>query len=353
MIMNVNMSNTWKETRTAFLVLICLFAGSVLPAGCNGEQDRESQAHAKPPSEKTAAPQESKTTTGTDKKKEKPAMYMLTPFEKKVLLEKGTERSFTGKYTDHFKKGVYACKQCRTILFDSDSKFHSECGWPSFDDAIEGKVKRIPDADGVRTEIVCSACGGHLGHVFKGERFTPKNTRHCVNSVSLIFIPEEEVKMKRAIFASGCFWGTQYWFNKADGVIRTTVGYTGGTVTNPSYKQVCTGKTGHAEAIEVIYDPEKTDYKTLAKLFFETHNFEQLNGQGPDIGHQYRSAIFYLDETQKKTAEELITALKKKGHDVKTELTRANRFWPAEKYHQDYYEKKNGTPYCHVYRKVF
>ena len=282
----------------------------------------------------------------------------LTPEEERIIIHKGTERPFTGKYDKHFEEGVYTCKQCGEKLFDSSSKFKSSCGWPSFDDQKETAVTKQPDADGVRTEIICTNCGGHLGHVFTGEGYTPKNTRYCVNSVSLNFTPAQkspakETKTERAIFASGCFWGTEYHLQKVPGVISTTVGYTGGHVDNPTYKQVCTDKTGHAEAVEVIYDPSKTSYEELARLFFETHDFTQLNRQGPDIGTQYRSGVFYLDEKQKNTAVKLIEALKEKGFDVKTEVTKASKFWPAENYHQDYYQNNGKTPYCHIYRKIF
>ena len=121
---------------------------------------------------------------------QKKANYtVLTDFEKFVILEKGTEYPFTGKYHNHKEKGTYVFKQCRAPLYKSRDKFDSFCGWPSFDDEIKGAVKRIPDSDGIRIEIVCSNCGGHLGHVFEGEGFTPKNTRHCVNSASLDFVP--------------------------------------------------------------------------------------------------------------------------------------------------------------------
>ena len=302
-----------------------------------------------------------------------PGMYReLTPEEARVIVHKGTERPFTGKYNDHFEKGVYTCRRCGAELYESESKFRSHCGWPSFDDEIPGAVRRQRDADGVRVEILCNNCGGHLGHVFRGEGLTPKNVRHCVNSISMDFISAEqrsasrglaeakagedkatEPKTERALFASGCFWGTEYHFQRAPGVISTTVGYTGGHVENPTYRQVCTGRTGHAETTEVIYDPTKITYEQLARLFFETHNFTQLNRQGPDIGPQYRSAIFYLNEEQKQTAEKLIGVLREKGFDVKTEVTKAGEFYAGEQYHQDYYNKTGKTPYCHVYRKIF
>lgn len=278
----------------------------------------------------------------------------LTPEEKWVILEKGTERPFTGKYNDHYEAGMYLCKRCDAPLYRSESKFDGHCGWPSFDDEIEGAVKRLPDPDGRRTEIVCSNCGGHLGHVFIGEGFTPKNTRHCVNSISMKFVPvEKEQKTETAIFASGCFWGTEYFLKKAKGVLSVDSGYIGGTTKNPTYEEVCTGKTGHAEAVRVTFNPNKVSFEELARIFFETHDPTQVNRQGPDIGTQYRSGIFYLNEEQKETGEKLISLLREKGYDVATELTAADTFWVAEDYHQDYYEKTGGVPYCHAYRKLF
>ena len=278
-------------------------------------------------------------------------MNELTPEEKRIIDDKGTERPFSGKYNDFYEKGVYLCRRCESPLYRSEDKFKSGCGWPSFDDEIAGSVKRQVDADGRRTEILCENCGGHLGHVFSGEGLTLKDTRHCVNSLSMKFVAEEELGL--AVFASGCFWGTEYHLNKVSGVYGTVCGYTGGSVEEPTYRQVCSGDTGHAEAVEVFFDKDKTDFETLCKIFFETHNPTQLNRQGPDVGTQYRSEIFYLNEEQKEISEKLISILKDKGYDVVTKVTPAEKFWDAEKYHQDYYDKKGSKPYCHIYEKKF
>jgi len=159
--------------------------------------------------------------------------------------------------------------------------------------------------------------------------------------------------LETAIFASGCFWGTEYYLQKAEGVVSTTVGYTGGDVENPTYEQVCGKRTGHYEAVEVVFDPNVISYDALARLFFETHDPEQANGQGPDIGPQYRSAIFYENDAQKATANKLIAILKAKGYDIATVVLPAKKFWPAELYHQDYYDHKGSTPYCHSYKAKF
>jgi peptide methionine sulfoxide reductase msrA/msrB len=280
----------------------------------------------------------------------------LTEAEKQVIINKGTERPFIGKYTDYKSDGTYTCKQCDASLYVSNDKFDSHCGWPSFDDEIDGAIKRVTDSDGRRTEILCANCDGHLGHVFLGEGYTDKNTRHCVNSISLNFVPVEikkEVKMEKAIFAGGCFWGMEYQFQKVDGVKSVISGYIGGRTENPSYKEVCNTNSGHAEAVEITYDASKVSYEVLAKLFFEIHDPTQSNGQGPDIGEQYRSEIFYTTDEQKIISMKLIKILTEKGYDVVTGLTKATTFYNAEDYHQDYYNKTGGSPYCHIYTKKF
>ncbi len=280
----------------------------------------------------------------------------LTPEEEEVILHKGTERPGTGKYLNNKEKGTYTCKQCGAPLYKSEDKFDSHCGWPSFDDEIKGAVKRIPDPDGMRTEIACANCGAHLGHVFTGEGLTEKDTRHCVNSISMNFVADQQeaaVKTDSAYYAGGCFWGVEYYMHKQKGVISVTSGYTGGHTSNPTYEQVCTGTTGHAEAVKIIFDPSQVSYDALTRLFLEIHDPTEVNRQGPDIGTQYRSEIFYLNDDQKKTAEHLIQILKDKGYKVATKVTKASTFWPAEDYHQDYYERKGTLPYCHGYTKRF
>jgi peptide methionine sulfoxide reductase msrA/msrB len=279
----------------------------------------------------------------------------LSGSESRVIVNKGTESPFTGKYTNHSEGGTYLCKRCGAALYHSSSKFKSDCGWPSFDDEIKGAVSRFPDADGLRTEIECSSCGAHLGHVFTGERLTPKNIRHCVNSVSLDFVPArlEPGRYGTAIFAGGCFWGVEYFLQKSGGVISVTSGFTGGHVRNPSYREVCTGTTGHAEAVRIIYDPDKTSYEKLLRLFLEIHDPTQVGGQGPDLGDQYRSGIYYLNDDQKKIAEKCVKLLKDKGIRVVTEITKASEFYTAEDYHQDYYFKNGKVPYCHGYTRRF
>lgn len=278
----------------------------------------------------------------------------LTPEEEQIIVHKGTEPPFSGTYYTNKDAGTYICRRCNAPLYRSVDKFDSGCGWPSFDAEIPGAVKRTLDADGIRTEITCAKCGAHLGHVFVGEQFTDKNMRHCVNSVSLSFVPEKRaVKTGTAYFAGGCFWGIEHLFKKLDGVISTRAGYMGGHLEKPTYKEVCSGKTGHAETVEVVFDYDVTDFERLARYFFEIHDPTQIDRQGPDVGEQYRSAIFYTDDDQKQISEKLIRILKDKGYEVVTELAKAGEFWKAEDYHQDYYDVTGKAPYCHFYQKRF
>jgi peptide methionine sulfoxide reductase msrA/msrB len=219
--------------------------------------------------------------------------------------------------------------------------------------------------------------------VFDGEQLTEKNVRHCVNSISLEFMPvgesteevteevtgesagegagesedaartEGQSAMATAYFAGGCFWGVEHLLQEVGGVTDVRSGYMGGHTEKPTYHEVSSGRTGHAETVEVVYDPTRTTFEELARLFFEIHDPTQVDRQGPDRGSQYRSAIFYMDDKQKLAAEKLIRILKEKGHDVVTEVSAAGPFWKAEDYHQDYYARSGGSPYCHTRRKLF
>lgn len=271
-------------------------------------------------------------------------MPELDSHGQKVLLEGATEPPHRGVYDQHFERGVYLCRQCGLPLYRSGDKFHCGCGWPAFDAALPKAVESRPDPDGRRTEIVCSNCGGHLGHAFVGEELTPKNLRHCVNSLSLYFVSTEQ-----ACFAGGCFWGTEAFFSDLDGVLVATSGYTGGHIPHPTYREVCGGTTGHAEAVLIDCDPQKTDYQGLVRTFLEIHDPTQLNRQGPDFGTQYRSAVFYFDEDQKTIAREAIDYLRSKGIDAVTEVVPASIFYPAEDYHQKYFQKhpEKGSASCH------
>jgi len=271
-----------------------------------------------------------------------------------VVEDKGTELPFSGTYNDFGESGTYLCRCCGLALFRSQTKFHSGCGWPSFDEELPGAVSYKTDADGKRTEILCSRCAAHLGHVFAGEGFTAKNTRHCVNSLSLDFVSSLEVSdTEEAIFAAGCFWGVEHLFKQLPGVLKTEVGYTGGHQQQPTYQEVCAGNTGHLEALRVVYDPTRLSYKQAVMYFFEIHNPTQSNGQGPDLGDQYRSAIFCYDAKQLEVADALIQELMQMKYQVTTELLPVSTFWPAENYHQNYYAKNGQAPYCHAYVKKF
>jgi peptide methionine sulfoxide reductase msrA/msrB len=279
---------------------------------------------------------------------------ILTAEEYRVLRQAGTERPYTGKYNDHFEKGTYVCAACGTPLFVSTTKYDHGSGWPSFTapiapDRLEYREDRSHGM--VRTEVRCAVCGSHLGHVFD-DGPAPTGKHFCVNSISLNFKPagqQEGIKedtTETAIFAAGCFWGVEEKFRKLKGVVSTRVGYTGGRTKNPTYEQVCSDATGHAEAVEIVFDPNKVSYAELLDAFFLFHDPTQINQQGPDVGTQYRSAVFYLNAAQKEAALEAIAKLDASGRydcPVATQVRPASDFYEAEAYHQKYYEKLGKT----------
>jgi peptide methionine sulfoxide reductase msrA/msrB len=278
-------------------------------------------------------------------------MPPLDDEERRVLIDSGTEEAGTGKYIDFFGEGLYVCRQCGAPLYRSDDKFKTSCGWPGFDDSVKSAVERRRDPNPERPwmEILCANCGGHLGHVFEGEKFTPKDIRHCVNSVAITHIAAES-----ALFAGGCFWGVEEAFRHLSGVILTEVGYSGGTTENAKYDDVKNGGTGHAEVVKVDFDPEVISYSDLLRVFFEIHDPTQIDRQGVDVGEQYRSAVFYCDEKQRLIAEETVSKLRSKGIQAVTRIEPLGVFWPAEEYHQKYFVKNPDklANMCHVRRKI-
>lgn len=278
----------------------------------------------------------------------------LTSEEQKVIIDKGTEKPFSGEYDDFYGEGIYLCRRCNASLYESKNKFDAHCGWPSFDEEIPGAVKNTPDPDGMRTEVSCVNCGAHLGHIFTGEQFTPKNVRHCVNSVSLRFIPKSKINKdgtKTAVFGGGCFWCMEAVFVRIKGVVSVVSGYAGGNKKNPTYDEVSGGETGHAETVKIEYDPKIISYDDLLTILFYAHDPTSLNRQGNDIGEQYRSIILYVDADQKEAAEKFIAELEKsKAYDkpIVTEIKPLIDFYDAEEYHQKYFEKNPHQPYCQI-----
>lgn len=272
----------------------------------------------------------------------------LTPDARRVLCEQATEPPYSGDYHTVQTQGTYLCRRCGWALFRASSQFSAGCGWPSFDADLLQRITTRPDPDGIRTEITCGRCDGHLGHVFLGEQMTPTSQRYCVNSLALDFVSNSHVlDTAEAIVAGGCFWGIEHSFQHIPGVVNAESGYTGGHIVSPQYTDVCTGHTGHYEAVRVVFDLEKTDYATILMHFFEIHDPCQVDGQGMDRGPQYRSAIFYYDQIQYDVALGVIRRLEHNGYSIATVLCPVAPFWPAEVYHQNYYTKHPAVAQCH------
>lgn len=271
---------------------------------------------------------------------------ILTDEQFRVTRQQGTERAFSSEMCSYFEPGIYACACCGTPLFDSGEKFESGTGWPSFTQPLaENAVAYHKDVSYgmVRIEAICNTCEAHLGHVFP-DGPAPSGLRYCMNAVSL---EKQESNLRKATFGGGCFWCTEAIFQQLQGVEKVESGYSGGQIANPTYREVCSGKTGHAEVIEFTYNPDEISYADLLRIHLVTHDPTTLNRQGADVGTQYRSVVFYRTEKEKQTAEEIIAELQVPYENkIVTEIAPLEQFYKAEDYHQNYYNQNSAEGYC-------
>jgi peptide methionine sulfoxide reductase msrA/msrB len=298
-----------------------------------------------------------------------------------VTQKADTERPFHNEYWNNEAEGIYVDVVSGEPLFSSLDKFDSGTGWPSFSrPLVKQNLLEKPDKElGMeRTEVRSHYGNSHLGHLFD-DGPKPTGLRYCMNSASLRFVAKDKLKeqgygeyshlfvtakpvatapaakTETATFAAGCFWGSEEFFRKIPGVMSTRVGFTGGKTEHPKYEETHDGHTGHAESVEVTFDPTKVSYEQLLDGFFKMHDPTTMNRQGNDVGSQYRSAIFYHGEQQKIVAEKFKAKVQKSGawkSPVVTEIQAAKVFWPAEDYHQKYLVKNPGGYDNHYVRQI-
>jgi len=297
----------------------------------------------------------------------------LTDLQKHVTMEGGTERAFDNKYWNNHEDGIYVDVITGKPLFSSKDKYESGTGWPSFTKPIDGNSldEKVDNKHGMRrVEIKSSSSDAHLGHVFDDGPADKGGKRFCMNSAALQFVAKEDLTKKgygkyltlfgekapkydKAYLAGGCFWGMEKLFSKLSGVKNVVNGYSGGTFQDPSYEVITTGITGHAETIEITFDPEEISYEKLLKFFFQIHDPTTLNRQKNDVGSHYRSAVFYINNIQNYTAKKIIRKANDSGvfdSKVVTSTEEFDTFYKAEEYHQDYLKRNPYGYSCHSIR---
>ena len=270
----------------------------------------------------------------------------LSPEVYQVTRLKGTERAFSSEMCSLFEPALYACACCDTLLFDGREKFESGTGWPSFTQPVkENAVAYESDRSyGMRrVEALCNTCKAHLGHVFPDGPL-PSGLRYCMNALALKKI---ESSMEKAVFGGGCFWCTEAIFSELKGVESVESGYAGGKIANPTYREVCSGKTGHAEVVQVTFNPAEISYEDLLRIHLSTHNPTTPNQQGADVGTQYRSIILVSNDLQFRRAKDVISEVQSHYKDpIVTEVKHLEGFFVAEQSHQNFYVKHPEEGYC-------